>query len=140
MRQKKVLVAIDGSHHSERVVDTAIEYSKLLGASVILIHCHKKFPTIIGEPHKSGGIGAILGEAEKLIAPFSQRFRDQGVELEERLIEEPAGAVICEVARIQECELIIMGSRGLTPLEGLFVGSVTTRVLHITPCSVLVVK
>jgi nucleotide-binding universal stress UspA family protein len=55
-------------------------------------------------------------------------------------MEEPAGAVIPDIAKIQKCDLIIIGSRGLTNLEGLFLGSVTNRVLHTTPCSVLVVK
>jgi nucleotide-binding universal stress UspA family protein len=67
-------------------------------------------------------------------------LREAEVDVEERLMEDPAGAVIPDIARIEKCELIIVGSRGLTNLEGLFLGSVTNRVLHTTPCSVLVVK
>lgn len=140
MKNKKIVVAIDGSDHSERVVDTAIHYAKLLKAGVILVHCHRKFPTLLAEPHKSEVIAHTIKNAEKLIEPFSRRFQDEQVDIEERLLEEPAGSMICEIARIQHCELIIMGSRGLTSLEGFFVGSVTNRVLHTTPCSVLVVK
>jgi nucleotide-binding universal stress UspA family protein len=33
-----------------------------------------------------------------------------------------------------------MGSRGLSDFEGLFIGSVTQRVLHLAPCPVLVVR
>lgn len=140
MKHKQVLVAIDGSQHSDKVVDQAIHYVKLLDAGVILIHCHRRFPAIIGEPHRSEATAAIIADAEKLIAPFAKRFEEHHIQCEVRLIEEPAASSICEVARIQHCDLIIMGSRGLTSLEGLFVGSVTTRVLHTTPCSVLVVK
>ncbi len=140
MTQKKILVAVDGSKHSDKVIDAAVEYANLLKAKVILVHCHKKFPTILGEPLRQEAIFATLHKAEMLIAPFSKRLREAQIDVEERLIEEPAGAVIPEVARIQQCDLIIIGSRGLTNLEGLLLGSVTTRVLHITPCSVLVVK
>lgn len=140
MAQKKILVAIDGSAHSNRVVDMAIQYAKLLEAKVLLVYCHKRFPTILGEPHRNNAIVSIIRESEILIEPFSGRLRDAEVDFEERLMEEPAAAMIVDIAKIQKCELIIMGSRGLTSLEGLLVGSVTTRVLHTTPCSVLVVK
>ncbi|MCP4755050.1 MAG: universal stress protein [Proteobacteria bacterium] len=56
----------------------------------------------------------------------------------ERILEEPAGSVIPNVAEIEKSSMIVMGSRGLTDLEGLFLGSVTHRVLHLAPCPVLV--
>ncbi|MGW8194763.1 MAG: universal stress protein [Desulforhopalus sp.] len=140
MEQKKILVAIDGLKHSDRVINSAIQYAGLLAAKVILVYCHKKFPSIIGEPYRNDAIVSILREAETLIKPYSTRLQDAKVKFEERLIEEPAAAAIVDIAKIQKCELIIMGSRGLTNLEGLLIGSVTNRVLHTTPCSVLVVK
>jgi len=139
MTQKKILVAVDGSEHSNKVLETAIEYAKLLAAKVILVHCHKKFPVLLGEPMRNDAIYSILHNAEQLIAPYSKRLREAEIDFEERLMEKPARSVIPDIAKIENCSLIIMGSRGLTNLEGLVVGSVTTRVLHTTPCSVLVV-
>ncbi|SDO62947.1 universal stress protein [Desulforhopalus singaporensis] len=140
MEDKKILVAIDGSPHSDRVVAAGIEYAKLLKAKVVLVYCHRRIPAIVGEPSRSDSTAYIIERAEKLITSYTSRFREAAIPVEERLMEEPASPAITEVARIQHCELIIMGSRGLTNLEGLFVGSVTNRVLHTTPCSVLVVK
>lgn len=140
MTQKKVLVAIDGSVHSDKIVQTAIEYAKLLDAKVILVHCHKRFPTILGEPLRNEAIVSTLRHAEEVIKPFSKRLQEAEIDFEELLIEEPASAVIPDVAKIQDCVLIIMGCRGRSNLEGLLLGSVTNRVLHTTPCSVLVVK
>jgi nucleotide-binding universal stress UspA family protein len=140
MNEKKILVAVDGSEHSGKVIETAIQYARLLSAKVVLVHCHKKFPTILGEPLRNEAIVTTLRKAEELIAPFTKRLREAEVDVEERLMEDPAGAVIPDIARIEKCDLIIVGSRGLTNLEGLFLGSVTNRVLHTTPCSVLVVK
>ncbi len=85
-------------------------------------------------------ISAIISEAEKLIKPFLQRFESENIPTEDRLMEEPAGTVISDIARIEKCDLIIMGSRGLTNLASLIVGSVTNRVLQTAPCSVLVVR
>ncbi len=140
MKRKKILVAVDGSGYSDKVLGKGIEYSQILDAEVVLVYCHKKFPAILGEPHRSKGIATILQDAEKLVEPYLQRMREAGVDFEERLMEEPAGAMIPNVAKIEKCELIIMGSRGLSNLEGLIIGSVTHRVLHLATCSVLVVK
>ncbi len=140
MTQKKILLAVDGSEYSDKVIETGIEYAKLLNAKVILVHCHKKFPTVLGEPMRHDIIYNILHNAEKLIIPYRERLHEAGVDFEERLMEKPAKTVIPDIARIEQCSLIIMGSRGLTNLEGLVIGSVTTRVLHMAPCSVLVVK
>ncbi len=140
MSSKKILVAIDGSEHSYLIVDKAIEYARLFDVSVLLVYCHRRFPTILGEPYRDEQISSIISESEKVIAPFLQHIKKAGIAVEERIMEEPAGAAIADIARIEHCDLIVMGSRGLTNLAGLIIGSVTNRVLHTAPCSVLVVR
>lgn len=51
-----------------------------------------------------------------------------------------ADDAIVEVAKIEHCDLIVMGSRGRTDLEGLLLGSNTHRVLKTAPCPVLVMR
>lgn len=140
MSQKKILAAVDGSHHSNKVVDAAASYAKLLDARIIFVYCHRKFPAQRGQPYRDKEIASIINESEKLVAPFLQRLQHEHLSIEERFMEEPAGEAISEVARIEHADLVIMGSRGLTNLAGLIVGSVTNRVLHTAPCSVLVVR
>ena len=140
MSSNKILVAIDGSEHSYLIVDKAIEHAKLFSVSIILVFCHRRFPTIMGHPYRDEEISNIISESEKVITPFLQHIRNAGVAVEDRIMEEPAGAAISDIARIEKCELIVMGSRGLTNLAGLIIGSVTNRVLHTAPCSVLVVR
>jgi len=140
MNRNKILVAVDGSEYSNNVMDKAIEYANLLDAVIVLVNCHKRFPAIIGQPYRDKEIAEIISESEKLIKPFLQRFESENIPVEDRLMEEPAGAVISDIARIEKCDLIIMGSRGLTNLASLIVGSVTNRVLQTAPCSVLVVR
>jgi nucleotide-binding universal stress UspA family protein len=140
MREKKILVAIDGSEHAHLVVEKALDYASLFAGEVTLVHCHRKFPTIKGQPYRDEEISRIISEAQKLVEPFVQILSDAGIKVEERLMEEPAGAMISDIARIEKCDLIVMGSRGLTNLASLIVGSVTNRVLQTAPCSVLVVR
>ncbi len=140
MSLNKILVAIDGSEHSYLIVDKAIEYAKLSSATIILVYCHRKFPSIMGQPYRDEEISTIITESKNLIAPFLQHIRKAEIAVEELLMEEPAGAVISDIARIEQCELIVMGSRGLTNLASLIIGSVTNRVLQTAPCSVMVVR
>lgn len=63
---------------------------------------------------------------------------------EERVITEvqvgePAEEIV-DLARLEHVELIIIGSRGLSPLREMLLGSVSNKVLHTAPCPVLVVR
>ncbi len=140
MTENKLAAAVDGSTHSTLVVEKAIRFAKLLNAQVLLVHCHKKFPSLLGEPHRNRQVAEIISTAEATVLPFQQRLEAAGIAYENRLMEEPAAAMIVDIARIEACELIIMGSRGLSNLTGLIIGSVTNQVLQAAPCSVLVVR
>ncbi len=140
MEKGKIIAAIDGSFHSSKVIEKAIEFAQLMGLEVLLVHCHKKFPTILGEPYREKAINDIVSSAEDTVKPFRKMLQNSEVGFSERVLEGPAGSVIPEVATIEKCHMIVMGSRGLTDLEGLIIGSVTHRVLHLASCPVLVIK
>jgi len=137
---KKIVLAVDGSDHSAKVLDTAIEYARLLQATVFFVYCHEKFPTILGEPYRNTETARILEESQKIVAPFLQRLAAEKIPFEDRIMEEPAARRITDIAEIEGCDLIVMGSRGLSNLASLVLGSVTHRVLQTAPCSVLVVR
>jgi nucleotide-binding universal stress UspA family protein len=137
---KNILLAVDGSEHSFAVLDKAIEYARLMDAAIILVYCHEKFPQLLGEPYRNREIARILEESQSAVAPFLQRLAEEKIAVEERIMEEPAAKRITDIAEIEKCELIVMGSRGLSNLTSLIVGSVTHRVLQTAPCSVLVVR
>ena len=51
---------------------------------------------------------------------------------------QPAHA-ICDIAEEVEADLIVVGTNGHTALGSLLIGSVTQRLLHISPCPVVAV-
>lgn len=140
MTEQKILTAIDGSEYSSLIVDKAIEFGRLLGGRILVVHCHRKFSVIESHAYREQEMGHIINEADKLVDPFLKRIEENNIPVESRIMEEPAAEVISEIARIENCDLIVMGSRGLTNLASLIIGSVTNRVLQTAPCSVLVVR
>ncbi len=140
MSDVKILVPVDGSPASQRANDYAIKMAGLLSAEIILLYCHKPFPSVIGEPYLQKAITQRLENSQKRLEPFEARLKAEGAAYDVRLLEGPPGSRICETARIEDCEMIIMGSRGRTDLQGLLLGSTAHRVLHCAPCPVVVVK
>lgn len=140
MTQRRILAAVDGSDYSGRVLDKAIEYARSFDAEVLLVYCHKKYPKLLGQPYRDEAISAIMNKTERVFAPYLAKLRESEVKFTELAVEEPAGTRIPYVAENEKCEMIIMGSRGKSDLEGLIIGSVTHKVLHLAKCPVLVVK
>ena len=140
MKFRRILVPVDGSDHSMKAAECALEIAKAMGSAVILLHCHRPFPVVLGEPLLQSAIADRLEKSNKLLKPFREFFEKSGAHFSDRILEGPPGDVITEVAEIEECEMIVMGSRGRTDLEGLLLGSVTHKVLHTAHCPVLVVR
>jgi nucleotide-binding universal stress UspA family protein len=141
MMLKRVLVPVDGSESAKRALHYAVDLTRLAGgAEILLVHCHRSFPRLLGEPYLQAAINAIQEDAEQIVAPFREILESSGAQFSECILEGAAWEKIVEAAEIEKCDLIVMGSRGCSDLKGLVVGSVTHRVLHATPCPVLVVR
>jgi len=140
MKGRRILAAVDGSPHSDRVLEKALEMARIMEMEVLLVHCHKKYPKLLGQPYRDEAISAIMDKTESVLAPYVRKLEESGVRFTRLAVEEPAGVMIPTVAENEQCEMIIMGSKGKSDLEGLIIGSVTHKVLHLAKCPVLVVK
>ena len=140
MNVKKILLPVDGSEHSMRSAKYAAEIAKPAEAEVVLLTCYNTVPLGI-----EGGALADVGEtlakgADKTLDPFRMALREMGVHFRDKVVEGDAAETISRSAERWGCDLIVMGSRGHSELEGLLLGSVTHRVLQTAPCPVLVLR
>jgi nucleotide-binding universal stress UspA family protein len=140
MQLQKILVPVDGSECSVRATGYATDMAKRMDSEILLIHCHKSFPAILGEPYFQNAINKILKKSNELLDPYRNIVQDAGVTFIDRILEGPAAQAICEVAEIEKIDMIVMGCRGRNDLEGLLLGSCTHRVLKTAPCPVLVIR
>ncbi len=135
-----ILLPVDGSEHAHRAAAYAVKIASLMNARILLIYCHRPFPVKLGEPYFQKAIDKIMHHAATLLAPFKTMLEKSAAKYSEMIIEGPPAEKICEVARIENCEMVVMGSRGRSDLQGLLLGSVAHRVLQQAPCPVLIVR
>ncbi len=75
-----------------------------------------------------------------LIDPYRKLFQETGTSFIERILEGTAANAVCEVAKLEKLDMIVIGSRELNKLKELLLGSCTQRVLYIAPFLVLVIR
>lgn len=140
MKTTRILLPVDGSRHSDAAADYAVDMARTFGAEVLLLTCRRPVPNELGVPNTEKVLEHYTQEADAIIAPYRERLSTAKVSVRERIIGGSPGEVIADVAKAEACDLIIMGSKGKSDLEGLLLGSVTHKVLHTAHCPVLVVK
>lgn len=140
MEFKKILNPVDGSSHSINSTRYAIDLARKFDSHILLLHCHARFPVVLSEPYFQQAIDEIMKSSEDLVKPYEEMLEKAGVSYETRILEGTPGTHISEVARIEKMDLIVMGSRGVSDLAGLFLGSVAHQVLNKAECPVFITK
>lgn len=84
---------------------------------------------------------ALVALAEAIIADAETVIRKRQARNVRRapLIGEPAQAILDEAKR-SKADLIVMGTRGLSDLSGLVMGSVSHKIMHMASCPCVTVK
>jgi nucleotide-binding universal stress UspA family protein len=143
---KKILVAIDGSEISEKVLQQAKTIGEQFNSKILVM-------TIVQQlaPSYHYRLGANFGHthlvnkqseeiAENMISHAREVFSDYPGEFDTLLAHgEPAEGIL-EIAEKENPDLLIMGNRGLGGFKRIMLGSVSTKVLHHAGCTVMIVK
>jgi nucleotide-binding universal stress UspA family protein len=142
---RRLLVAFDGSAHSQRALDEAIELARVNHGSVTVM-------TVAPEPSRLWAVGLGYGDPLNLDGLGDQVERQHQTMLEGAMHTVPAdipattilkrGAAaptLIDETHTKDHDLIVMGSRGRGDLRSLLLGSVSHHVLHASPIPVLVV-
>eukprot|EP00002_Diphylleia_rotans_P017356 TRINITY_DN336_c0_g2_i5.p1 TRINITY_DN336_c0_g2~~TRINITY_DN336_c0_g2_i5.p1 ORF type:complete len:333 (+),score=69.41 TRINITY_DN336_c0_g2_i5:85-1083(+) len=133
---KNILVPFDGSPASEFALKYIVFVARTLGAQITLLHIVDNRPKLFGQPNLSLEADNAARRALEWASAQSQQLGVQAKIVHMVTAKHPAEA-IHEVE--QEHDLICMGSRGLTGIKRLLLGSVTEAVLRIADKPVLVV-
>ena len=134
---KKILIAVDGSKGSERVMPLAVKMARSNGAELVLAHVDEQ---TLGKG--GGSINVLDDDLQTQLRSRAQELSDEGVatafEVRSVILGGPAH-VLVEIADDVGADLIVAGSRGHSPIGGLLLGSVAHRLLQVAHQPVLVV-
>jgi len=136
---KAILVALDGSQPSERVVQTLDELRLSPEAKVILAHVIPPSEPGLERPadQPQGELESSYWQIEKQLQTYQAALP---CESELEIVTGDPPEEIVRLANIHHTDLIVIGSRGLTGLDRILKQSVSSQVVIDAPCSVLVVK
>jgi len=136
---KTILVAVDGSAQSRRVMEKGLKMAVCFSAKIIVLYVRQKVSDLFGEPYYEQVLIKYIRQAEEAVEPLKKMVEEAGVRHEVLILEgDPAEAII-EAAADEKCDLIVMGTRGLSNLKSIALGSVSHKVLQSAECMVLIV-
>lgn len=137
---RKVIWATDGSDAGDQLLVQVRALAADGGGEVVVVYCEE-----FTLPGKGGGSLPIHADEptvqeriERQVAELSDAGVSARFEMTTSLVGNAAHP-IAELAKKEQADVIVVGTRGRTQLAGLLLGSVTHRLLQIAPCPVLAV-
>jgi len=139
----KILLAVDGSEYTRKMLDYVCSHNALFDAShqYVLLNAQPTLP-----PHARSALGSQVvheyheDEARKVLEPALARLSAAGLSATTDWKSGPAGETIAHYARDGQFDMVIMGSHGHGSLARLVMGSVTTQVLAQCAVPVLMIR
>jgi len=159
---KNVLLAVDGSRHSQSAAQYLTRFPIPEGTDVRVMHILPPIP----EPEKlitasryehfypdipplssyeteqliARQVEAEEHEGQALLAETIKVLGASGIKASGSLKRGDAASEIIEFVKSKQVDLVVVGSRGLTAVKSWLLGSVSRKLVHYAGCSVLIVK
>jgi nucleotide-binding universal stress UspA family protein len=146
------MVAIDGSVHSLKAAEYALEVAKPFGAqlfAVTVTYAHESYPIKQRAESKKKSDGTSNDNVKAWFDKFTRDAKEKNIQLKTELIKGyrswplipvPAEYILAEYAEKENIDLIVVGTRGTSGFKRLLIGSVASGVVKHAHCTVLVVR
>ncbi len=135
---EKILLAIDGSEPSVRACELVQRLALASKADVLVFHVVERY---------IGYAGAIEAETPEeitdLVDETVRSLKDVGISARGEIVHVVANQTAHQIlvaATEFDADVIVLGSRGLSDMAGILLGSVTHKVIHLADRPVLVVR
>jgi nucleotide-binding universal stress UspA family protein len=143
---KTILVPVDFSDVTIKVVKVAVHLAKPFQSKIILMHATENVPQLMGMgggpdalPVPQAGELANLPNYSEKLARLREMISAVGLTSTTVELEGVTVDLIMSQAETSRVNLIVLGSHNRGPLSHLFLGSVADSVLQRAKCPVLIV-
>src|SRR5215468_12722288 len=140
---ERILVPLDFSENTPALLEWAAHLAEEHASRLLLLHVYHlpvEFQQLEGAYLPPDFWSTVKSEAEQTLARYADQLRASKLEVEAVVREGYPASVIVEEAASRSADLIVIGTRGLSGLKHLLLGSIAERVVQKAPCAVLTVK
>lgn len=140
----KLLVPVDSSDSAMRALEHAIRLAEETGPmELVIVYAHEP-PIIYGEiamylPEEKAK-EMLREHSEDILRPAIEKAKAAGVAFTSQVLIGDIPKSIVSCAETLACDGIVMGTRGMSAVGNLVMGSVATKVIHLTKLPVTLVK
>lgn len=134
-----ILIAVDGSDSSNNALEHTIEYAKKANCKITVM-------TVLPPYERELELGMVKNikevyrkHGEKILSEAEAIAKREGMQIETVLGDGVIHEAIIDMAESRDCDLIVMGRRGLSNFDRTVMGSTTARVIGYSPIDVLVI-
>jgi nucleotide-binding universal stress UspA family protein len=141
----KILLAVDGSESAARatrkLAEAAAAFREAPAIELVTVH--------VPVPYVGGFVGGALPrdaierhyreEGEKALAPCKQVLDQANLRYASHILVGDVATAIAQEAAKRRCDMIYMGTRGMSAMANMLVGSTATKVVHLAPVPVVLV-
>lgn len=140
----KILVAIDESELNNKILEATLNIATSNESLVNLVNVNKENVTTgltyVPEDYLEEALDQLeVQSMEKLEKAKSRLIPGDGISIEMVPLKGDPAHQILEYAKEHEQDLIIMGSRGLSGIKEIMLGSVSHKVTQLSKCPVLII-
>lgn len=144
---KHILVAVDGSRSGRRALDEAVKIAKATGAKVEALFVVEQAARLVdissGFAEEQTRHAAHNDTATLALDEASELFKREQIEGSTRAADsggEEIAAVIYRIAAEEDADLVVMGTRGLSGVKRILLGSVAETYLRVADRPVMLVR
>ena len=139
----KILVAVDLSESTEKVMKKAEEIAKALSAKLWILHIAEPEPDFVGYDVGPQSVRDFLSkefhDEHRQIQKLADRVRKAGLDATALLMQGSSAETILKESSKLGIDMIVVGSHGRGAMHQILLGSVSEGIIHGSRCPILVV-
>jgi nucleotide-binding universal stress UspA family protein len=131
-----IIVGYDASDCARAALDTAADIALALGDDLVVAFAY--------EVNRVGGevqdYAKALGErSQTVLGHAAAQAKAKGIEIETVVVHERPADALVDLAEQRKARMIVVGTRGESPLKGALIGSTPHKLIQLADCPVVIV-